>query len=766
MVLGVCGPLSAAPADGKSNGEVTFSQGETAVREGRLLDAADRFAEAAAAFGRSKRPRSQATALYNLAVAYQQIGNQKLAFAAIDEGITIARKTGDADLEAQLSELLGSVSTFTRKAELAEEELTKARKRAEESGDRKGLAVFLNDYGVMRAGQGQHEEAGAAFAECVALAGELNMVELAAKAELNAALMNVNLASEEDGSGAGEAAMELLARAQEHAATLPASRAKAWLLLGIGTAWRGLLDAPQMRQRDFLGDAFTAYRSALEVATGIKDPLAVSYACGWLGRLYEMRGRLDEALDLSRRARALAAEQGSEDVLYQWEWQCGRILAAQPGAETEALKAYVRAKSSLEKIRHDVAIGYGNRNLGGSFREAVGSLYFEMAALLLNGAGGDASDEASQAIFRQARDVVESFKSAELEDYFQDECINLALAKQKGVEAVSPEAAIFYIIPLADRTEILVEIGGVIHRFRSPHPAEEINDLAGTFRRNLERRGNYLFMEQGQALYDALIAPAAALLEQSGVTTLVFVPDGGLRTIPMGALHDGEKFLVQKYAIAVTPGMRLMDPKPIPRHEAHLLVGALTGGVQNFPALEYVASEVKGITDRIPSDVLEDADFKKAPFTVAVSSGHQQLVHIASHGEFSGDSKKTFLLTYDSKINLDELEQMIRPRQFAGTPVELLCLSACKTAAGDDRAAMGLAGIAVKSGARSALATLWYVNDEVSSQVLQTFYKLLQENPEISKAEALRQGQLELIGDIRYQHPCYWAPYLIIGNWL
>jgi len=142
------------------------------------------------------------------------------------------------------------------------------------------------------------------------------------------------------------------------------------------------------------------------------------------------------------------------------------------------------------------------------------------------------------------------------------------------------------------------------------------------------------------------------------------------------------------------------------------------------------------------------------------------IVHIASHGHFDSDAAKTFVLTYDGKLSLDELERMIRPSQIRDKPVELLTLSACQTAAGDDRAALGLAGIAVKAGARSAFATLWFVDDEASTMLVGDFYSDLHNLPGISKAKALQKAQVKLLADPRYGHPCYWAPYLIIGNWL
>ena len=148
---------------------------------------------------------------------------------------------------------------------------------------------------------------------------------------------------------------------------------------------------------------------------------------------------------------------------------------------------------------------------------------------------------------------------------------------------------------------------------------------------------------------------------------------------------------------------------------------------------------------------------KKEPFTI---------VHIASHGHFDDDVRKSFVLTFDKHLTLDDLEAYIRPGQLRDHPLDLLTLSACQTAAGDDRAALGLAGVAVKAGARSAFATLWSVNDAASTQLVGDFYRELTTHPQWSKAQALQAAQKKLLVQYRYAHPCYWAPYLIIGNWL
>ena len=114
---------------------------------------------------------------------------------------------------------------------------------------------------------------------------------------------------------------------------------------------------------------------------------------------------------------------------------------------------------------------------------------------------------------------------------------------------------------------------------------------------------------------------------------------------------------------------------------------------------------------------------------------------------------------------MERLDHCIGLFRYRDEPLELLTLSACETAAGDDRAALGLAGIAVKAGARSALATLWYINDQASSELVAEFYRQLKK-PGMSRGKALQLAQLKLLNDPRYKHPCYWAPFLLINNWL
>jgi CHAT domain-containing protein len=174
---------------------------------------------------------------------------------------------------------------------------------------------------------------------------------------------------------------------------------------------------------------------------------------------------------------------------------------------------------------------------------------------------------------------------------------------------------------------------------------------------------------------------------------------------------------------------------------------------------------MKSLQECFACDLLINGAFTTNALEKELRAVPFSMLHIASHGEFDSDASKSFLLTYNGRLSMDELAQYVGLFRFRKEPLELLTLSACETAAGDERAALGLAGLGIKAGARSAVATLWHVNDEASSMLVAEFYHSLQD-PSFSRAFALRAAQLKLIQNKSYQHPAYWSPFLLINNWL
>ncbi|MEA3211635.1 MAG: hypothetical protein QOE70_4692 [Chthoniobacter sp.] len=718
-------------------GAILFSHGDFVRSAASWKVAADLYA-------REHDTGRQADALHNLGQACQMLGQTRLAIEALESALTLAT---DDRRRAKIKAALGAAKAFSQQAEEAEPLLRESLALARQLGERPEQARIWNDLGNLQAGRGQSAEARRSYGKALDLGSQPS---LRAKALANLA-------------AAGETADQALSanrRAARATEDLVDSHEKIALWLTIGKTSRHW-----GREAGAAKEAAGAGAQARAVAERLKDEGGLSLALGFLGELYLAGGRLPEALALTQRAAFLAQKNHLPDALYQWEWQNGRILARQNEREP-AIEAYRRALVSLDPIRHDVAIGVSNTNRRSSFREAVGPLFLELTDLLLQRADRAPAGEETQRLLREARDTLEQLKSAELVDYFQDDCVNLLRARTAPVESVAADAAVLYLVPLRDRTELLVGLRDGIHRHKIAVGAAELMRTVRTFRQHLETRTSYAYLTEATQLYDWLIRPLEPVLQQHDITTLVLVPDGALRTVPLQALHDGRDFLVARYAVSVTPGLTLMDAQPLAEKRPKLLLNGLSDAVQGYPPLGWVPYELENIRALYGGRVLADDQFSLAHVSEEFHDHQYSLVHIASHGQFQHDARNTYLLTYNERLTLNDLERLIRPGQFRGEPVELITLSACQTAAGDDRAALGLAGVAVKSGARSALATLWFVNDQSSSLLISEFYRELHERPAVSKAVALQRAQLKFLEDRRYQHPCYWAPYMLIGNWL
>ncbi|NJK77029.1 MAG: CHAT domain-containing protein [Microcoleus sp. SU_5_6] len=278
------------------------------------------------------------------------------------------------------------------------------------------------------------------------------------------------------------------------------------------------------------------------------------------------------------------------------------------------------------------------------------------------------------------------------------------------------------------------------------------------------------FLPLTQRVYDWLIRPIEPALESSQTKILVFVLDGELRNIPMAALHDGSKYLVEKYALALTPGLQLLNPQPLSRSQLRALIAGATNApsfqANNLNPLPAVARELNDIAEMLPNnDKRENEDFTKANLQAIIDRVPFPVVHIATHGQFSSNAERTFILDWNGQINVRDLDGLLRVTDRK-RPIELLVLSACETVAGDNRAALGLAGVAVRAGARSTLATLWQVNDASTAVFMSEFYtELARSDRSVNKAEALRRAQIKLLQDSKYQHPYFWAPYVLVGNW-
>lgn len=523
--------------------------------------------------------------------------------------------------------------------------------------------------------------------------------------------------------------------------------------------------------------------TAIQQAKVIKDMRSQAYALGTLGGLYEQTQQHSEAQKLTQQALTLAQEINALDIMYPWQWQLGRLLKQQ-GNVQGAIAAYDAAINTLKSLRTDlVAV---NSDMQFSFRDSVEPIYREFVELLLpfeetetrlekypqqNEITSSPTPSSQlptpnlQNRLEQALKVIESLQLAELDNFFRSVCMK---ATPKKIDAIDPQAAVIYPIILADRLEVILSLPQQPLRHHTIFVANnQVEHILLQLRQTLTQRTNRNFLPLSQQVYNWVIRRFEDDLAHSQVKTLVFVLDGSLRNIPMAALHDGKQFLIEKYSVAVTPGLELLEPRPLTRSQIKVLKAGLSEARQGFAALPFVKSEIDQIQSQMPGDVLLNQQFTKITLKNAINRLPFPVVHLATHGHFSSKAEDTFILTWDDRINVKELDIILQTTDLRRTPIELLVLSACETAKGDNRAALGIAGVAVRAGARSTLATLWIVDDEGTSQLMRLFYQELLATAQVTKAEALRRAQQSMLHNPRYrQHPYYWAAYLLVGNWL
>lgn len=533
------------------------------------------------------------------------------------------------------------------------------------------------------------------------------------------------------------------------------------------------------------GDIEALLLRANEQAQQLGDTRSQTYALGSLASLYEQTQDFSIAEELTRQALFTSQIYNTADLTYRWQHQLGRILKQQ-GKREEAIDAYSAAVSTLRSLRSDLAST--SRDAQFSFRESVEPIHRELVDLLLQ-----ADREPSPEELEQARKTIESLQLAELDNFFREACLD---AKEVQIDEIDQQAAVIYPIVLSDRLEVILSLPqpnstnqnspqSSLYRHTEFVTAEQVRGRSVQLLVRLqdETSGDLVRSRAGE-LYQWLVAPFETVLQTNNVQTLVFVLEGGLRNIPMSVLFDGEQYLIEKYSVAVAPGLQLLDPQPLRPQRLSLLMAGLSQERPNFPnpgpdnnfiALENVRAELADIETtteqvNVPSRVLLDEQFTKESFQTAIGSVPASIVHLATHGKFAGQLDQTFVLAWDNVIYVNELDQLLQTTGINRRPIELLVLSACETAKGDDRAALGLAGVAVRAGARSTVATLWQVKDASTQLLMQRFYKELV-TANVSKAEALRRAQLSLLHpdesvDPRFSQPFFWSPIVLIGNWL
>ncbi|MDJ0569462.1 MAG: CHAT domain-containing protein [Pleurocapsa sp. MO_192.B19] len=555
-------------------------------------------------------------------------------------------------------------------------------------------------------------------------------------------------------------------------------------------------------------------QTALKQAQTIQDKRGESYVMGYLGQYYGQQGQLNKAIALTNQALMLAEAQNingnAREVTYLWQSQIGQLLE-QEGKTAEAIAAYTSAFNTLQSLRTD--LNANNQVVQFDFRQEVKPVYLQLANLLLQEDNNPQKLKSLTSInstntqktdanhnLELARQVIESLQLAELDNFFQDPCSetsDIALT----IDDLDPQAAVIYPIVMPDRLEVIFSVAGKpLQKFTTVIPETTVNQTLDLLYdslynpsinnsavnifsttplnpRELEENTQTLLPTLEQ-VYNWLIEPLESELASNQIKTLIFVSNGRLQNVPMAALYDGQQYLLEKYSMALAPSLQLVDTQSIPREKVKVLAAGLSQQVEIqgeiFPALANVPEELRRIKAIFPqSRQLLDQEFTTESIRQYLQAGFP-VVHLATHGLFSSDPQQTFIVTGDRDIiDIKTLSTLLGSTN--SSKPELIVLSACDTATGDERAILGLAGVAVRSGS-STLASLWSVEDASTAELMSQFYREF-ENPTAKKADALQNAQLSLIKSLRARpplaelkqlppHPYYWAPYVLVGNWL
>ncbi len=575
---------------------------------------------------------------------------------------------------------------------------------------------------------------------------------------------------------------------------LPDSRDKAYGLIRLANLLQQLTrDSSKFNPNvqclpQIPAETVTLLNQAIAVSQRIRDQQAESFALGRLGHFYECQQSFTQALTLTQQAQFAAQNQANR---YLWDWQTGRILQAQ-GRTTaarasllpKAIAAYESSVKALQEIRGNLAIA--SRDFQFDFRDLVEPVYRELTELQLQSITPNKTLEKQKENIESALETIDSLRLAELQNYLGEDCTITALAKP--VALVNDRTAVFSTIILKNRIAVILALPKSQSIVRwIPAQSQTVVATVNDLRLKLENRSDLAntYQQPSQQVYDWLIRPFAQDLQTAEIETLVFIQDGILRSVPMTALYDGKQFLVEQYAIASTLSLTLIEPTQLEQRSLRVLGFGLTkastvNSSTFFESLSYVKTELDRITKTLPGS----KEFIDEAFTIdrlkqELTQNSFPIVHLATHGKFGIDSRDTFLVTgkqipepaasksnpqnYNEKLTMNQLYQIL---QTVGKPLELLTLTACETAVGSDRDALGIAGISLQAGAKSAIASLWQVDDQATADLIAQFYQNL--NQGMGRAKALQVAQkiwLQHHSGARH-HPGYWAALTLVGNWL
>lgn len=395
---------------------------------------------------------------------------------------------------------------------------------------------------------------------------------------------------------------------------------------------------------------------------------------------------------------------------------------------------------------------------------------------------------------REQEKTYETYFNRELAEVSQSPA-EIAVTLARMEQETGQRAAVLWVQPRSEFLHLVLITPGeapIVRDLPEISPAT-IRSAAQLFRREIMDPFSKRHLTIGERLHQWLIEPfEAEFLKPRGIDSLLVCLWAGMRGLPLGALYDGEQFLIEKYSVTTIPAFNLVDHDYTPPSQRRNILAMGASEFEEQAPLPAVPLELENILNSFQTE----RSFLNQEFTVA--NLEQQLrqanqdyapfnvVHLATHASFHpGTPDNSYIQFWDRRLRLNEMATLPWNRP----PLDLLVLSACETAVGNNEAEMGFAGLALNAGVKSALASLWSVSDAGTLVLMSEFYQQLQNAP--TKAEALRQAQLRLLrkesqvqsdrlvlsrgevsvpsslnltGQVEFSHPFFWAGFTLISS--
>jgi CHAT domain-containing protein len=479
-----------------------------------------------------------------------------------------------------------------------------------------------------------------------------------------------------------------------------------------------------------------------------------------LSRAYGIKGQIIQKTQpenaIIEFSKALSAAQSirESELSYKWQWALAKLYE-RDGNTQQAISSYEATLNSVNQIRNGIL--QLNSEIQYDFRDLTEPIYRQYIGLIL---------KSSNPNIEKALRVNDQLRIAELENYLK--CSNLKLTSLLDVPNTTSADANLYIIRLTNKYAVIVRQKNGEYKYRMLE-GKAIEQSLKVVRETLQSDRFYYLPEDRYkeifgSLYQSLFKPINDLLPSKG--TIVIASDSQLQNIPWAILYDAKnkQYLVERYSIVYSLGSELINSNQLQALKLKVLVAGLSQQTneRTYSALPNVLKEVENIQSELKTKTkkLLNQDFTISKL-IRESDGFS-IFHFATHGQYSSNPNQSFILGWNERITLSKLQNLVSLRNSA---LDLLVLSACQAAKGDNRATLGIAGASYQAGAQSTVATLWLVEDESQSRLMGAFYAALKEGK--NKADALRTAQLSLLNgkDIANRNPFLWGSPILLGSW-